>query len=121
MLPQGDASDEANARIQDIFDTYGSYVLYNYTYKDAFWTQTSAGVPESQVYVAKMGETRYVDAMLDYIHDIWLQFFPDDFLKKRRNALPGLFGRFNLFGSRLGYGMFAIISELMVMRSLLEG
>ena len=23
VLPQGDASDEANARIQDIFDTYG--------------------------------------------------------------------------------------------------
>ena len=33
VLPQGDASDEANARIQDIFDTYGSYVLYNYSSK----------------------------------------------------------------------------------------
>jgi len=81
VLPQGDASDEANARIQDIFDTYGSYVLYNYSSKDAFWTQTSASTG-SQVYVIKMGETQYVDEMLDYIHDIWLQFFPDDFLKK---------------------------------------
>ncbi len=30
----------------------------------------------------RMGETHYVDEMLDYIHEIWLQFFPDDFLKK---------------------------------------
>ena len=50
VLPQGDASDEANARIQDIFDTYGSYVLYNYSSKDAFWTQTSAGTG-TQTYV----------------------------------------------------------------------
>ena len=42
VLPQGDASKEANDRIQQIFDTYTSYVLYNYTEKDALWTQTVA-------------------------------------------------------------------------------
>lgn len=81
VLPQGDASDEANDRIQDIYDTYGAYVLYNYSSKDAFWTQTAVG-GSAQIYVIKLGETRYVDEMLDYIHDIWLQFFPDEFLKK---------------------------------------
>ena len=81
VLPQGDASKEANDRIQQIFDTYTSYVLYNYTEKDAFWTQTAAG-GGVQIYRAIMGESRYVDAMLDYIQDIWLQFFPEEFLKK---------------------------------------
>ena len=68
-------------RIQQIFDTYTSYVLYNYTEKDAFWTQASAD-GSAQTYRVTMGETRYVDAMLDYIQDIWLQFFPEEFLKK---------------------------------------
>ena len=81
VLPQGYASEEANNRIQQIFDTYTSYVLYNYTEKDAFWTQASAG-GSAQTYRVTMGETRYVDAMLDYIQDIWLQFFPEEFLKK---------------------------------------
>ena len=81
VLPQGDASEEANNRIQQIFDTYTSYVLYNYTEKDAFWTQASAG-GGVQIYRAIMGESRHVDAMLDYIQDIWLQFFPEEFLKK---------------------------------------
>lgn len=81
VLPQGDASEEANNRIQQIFDTYTSYVLYNYTEKDAFWTQASAG-GSAQTYRVTMGETRLVDAMLDYIQDIWLQFFPEEFLKK---------------------------------------
>ena len=56
-------------------------MLYNYTEKDAFWTQASAG-GSAQTYRVTMGETRYVDAMLDYIQDIWLQFFPEEFLKK---------------------------------------
>lgn len=81
VLPQGDASKEANDRIQQIFNTYTSYVLYNYTEKDAFWTQTAAG-GSAQVYRVTMGESRHVDAMLDYIQDIWLQFFPEEFLKK---------------------------------------
>lgn len=81
VLPQGDASDEANDRIQEMYDTYGAYVLYNYSSKDAFWTQTAAG-GSAQTYVVRLGEPQYVDEMLDYIHDIWLKFFPDEFLKK---------------------------------------
>ena len=81
VLPQGDASKEANDRILQIFETYSSYVLYNYTEKDAFWTQTAAG-GAAQTYRAIMGESRHVDDMLDYIYDIWLRFFPEEFLKK---------------------------------------
>lgn len=44
-------------------------MLYNYTEKDAFWTQASAD-GSAQTYRVTMGETRYVDAMLDYIQDI---------------------------------------------------
>ena len=69
VLPQGDASKEANDRIQQIFETYTSYVLYNYTEKDAFWTQTAAG---GGGYLASV--------------------FSGRIFEKRRNALPGLSG-----------------------------
>ena len=80
-LPQGNASVEANARIQEIYETYDSYVLYNYTQKDALWKQ-AAGTGAVQKYVISMGDVQYVDAMLNYIDAIWLQFFPPEFLKK---------------------------------------
>ena len=69
-LPQGNASVEANARIQEIYETYDSYVLYNYTQKDALWKQ-AAGTGAVQKYVISMGDVQYVDAMLNYIVVFW--------------------------------------------------
>lgn len=80
-LPQGDASQADNDRIQQLYDKYGSYFLYNYTQKDVFWTQyTSSG--NISAYVATLGDTQYVGPMLTLLYDVWLQFFPDSFLKK---------------------------------------
>lgn len=80
-LPQEGASNEANERILKMFEDYNSYVLYRFSSKDALWTQ-STGNASSQTYVVKEGDPQYVDEMLDYIEDIWLRFFPADFLKK---------------------------------------
>lgn len=81
QLPQSGASDEANNRILKIYEDYGSYVLYDYTQTDALWQQ-AAGVAANQVYVVKMGDATYVEDMLDYVQDVWFQFFPNEFLKK---------------------------------------
>ncbi len=82
-LPQSGASDAANQRILNYYDKYGSFVLYDFTNKDAMWVMNT-GVASSggREYIATTGDPANVDAMLDYIEEIWLDYFPDDFLKK---------------------------------------
>lgn len=80
VLPQGDAPDAVNDKIQEYYDTYGSFFLYNYTQKDAFWRQ-AAGSAVITKNVMTLGDLEYVGPMLDLLHDTWLQFFSDDFLK----------------------------------------
>lgn len=79
-LPQQGASKEANDRIVDIYNKYGSYILYDYEDKDVKWVQASGG--STSTLVITMGDPQYADKMLDLIGDAWLQFFPDEFLKK---------------------------------------
>lgn len=79
-LPQGDAPKEANDLIQSLYDQYGSYFLYNVTQKDFAWS-LSAGSGASVVDSIVLGKPEYTKPMLDYVHDIWLKYFSDDFLK----------------------------------------
>ena len=79
-LPQEGASDAANQRIMEIFEKYGTYVLYDFTNRDAGWNFVAG--TGNMTSVAVEGDPQYVDAMLDYLNDIWLQFFPDDFLAR---------------------------------------
>ena len=83
-LPQEGASDAANQRIMEIFEKYGTYVLYDFTNRDASWNFVAG--TGNMTSVAVEGDPQYVDAMLDYLNDIWLQFFPDDFLA--RGGIP---------------------------------
>lgn len=82
VLPQKGASDAANARIMEYYNKYGSYVIYDFNNKDAWWTQIAGSNDKSRQYFATTGDFSNVDAMLDYINDIWLKYFTDDFLKK---------------------------------------
>lgn len=85
LLPQGNASQEANDRIQQLYDTYGSYFLYNFTQKDFEWTQsTSTG--NSAIDSVVLGNPAYVGDMLDFLDDIWLEFLSEDF--KKGGGLP---------------------------------
>jgi hypothetical protein len=81
VLPQGNAPKEANDRILQLFNNYGSYFLYNFTQKDFEWTQ-SAGTSNSKIDTAILGDPAYTGDMLALLNDIWLKFLPEDFKKK---------------------------------------
>lgn len=85
VLPQGNASQAANDRIQELYDNYGSYFLYVFTQKDYSWMQsTSTGNPATDT--AVLGKPEYVEDMLNFLDDIWLKFLPDDF--KKGSGIP---------------------------------
>lgn len=82
-LPQSGASEAANRRILNYYDKYDSFVLYDFTNKDAMWVMNTGNASNGgREYFTTLGDPANVDAMLDYIEDIWLKYFPEDFLKK---------------------------------------
>ncbi len=85
VLPQGNASQKANDRIQEVYDKYGSYLLYEYTQKDFLWTPStgSASANNPNAITAIKGDPTYVEDMLNFLDNTWLQFFPDNFLKDK--------------------------------------
>jgi hypothetical protein len=84
-LPQGNASKEANDKIQQLYNTYGSYFLYIYTQKDFEWVLGTGGAA-SKIDTVVMGNPAYVGDMLNFLDDIWLKFLPDDF--KKTQGIP---------------------------------
>lgn len=85
VLPQGNASQAANDKIQQLYDNYGSYFLYNYTQKDYQWMQAS-GNSSAALDTAILGDPIYTADMLQLLDDIWLKFLPDDF--KKAQGIP---------------------------------
>ncbi|MRG43581.1 hypothetical protein GFS24_00560 [Chitinophaga sp. SYP-B3965] len=82
VLPQGNASAEANAKIQQLYDNYGSYFLYVFTQKDFDWTQsTSTGTTKADTVV--LGAPAYAGDMVNLLEDIWLKFLPEAFKKSQ--------------------------------------
>lgn len=85
VLPQGNASAETNAKIQQLYDNYGSYFLYAFTQKDFEWTQsTSTGA--SKIDSVVLGDPAYAGDMLNFLDDIWLKFLPETF--KKSSGIP---------------------------------
>jgi hypothetical protein len=80
ILPQGNASQQANDRIQSIYDTYGSYMLYEYTQKDLEWASFS-GTASSSIPLLDKVDPAYVEDMLDVLDKAWFRFIPDELLK----------------------------------------
>src|SRR5687768_4930775 len=65
VLPQGNASAEANAKILQLYNNYGSYFLYVFTQKDFEWTQsTSTGA--SKIDSVVLGDPAYTGDMLNF-------------------------------------------------------
>jgi hypothetical protein len=77
-LPQG--ASAADSRIVSLFEKYGSYFLYDYTQRDFNWTMVSSNV-SSYYFRAVLGSPQYAGNMLDLLEEIWLDFYPDNFLK----------------------------------------
>lgn len=82
VLPQGNAPQAANDRIKQLFDTYGSYFLYNFTQKDFEWN-TFAGTSNGAIDSAVFGDPQYAGDMLQFLDDVWLKFLSDDFKKDK--------------------------------------
>lgn len=76
VLPQGHSS--ADARIVDIFEKWGTYILYEYTADDLRWLQVDAN-SMWEGYEYTIPDTSYVDEMVDFLEKAWFQFFPDEF------------------------------------------
>lgn len=77
VLPQG-GDAEADKRIVELYEKYGSYFLYDFTVADLNWNQ----VANSTSYKLALGDPKYAGDMLDLLEDVWLQFYPEEFLKK---------------------------------------
>lgn len=82
VLPQGDAPKEANDKIQELYDKYGSYFLYKFSQKDFIWVPSTGG-GNSKIDTAVLGNPVYTMDMLNFLNDIWLKFLPEDFKKNR--------------------------------------
>ena len=81
-LPQEGASEEDNARIMDIYENWGSYVLYRIDPDDIFWQQISGNASSGgRVNKYTEGDPAYVGDMLDYLDKVWWQYFPDSFMQ----------------------------------------
>lgn len=84
-LPQGNASKEANDKIQELYNKYGSYFLYVYTQKDFLWVPSTGGA-NAKIDTAVLGKPEYVMDMLNLLDDIWLKFLPESF--KKAQGIP---------------------------------
>ncbi|MDR1274386.1 MAG: hypothetical protein LBK12_07540 [Odoribacteraceae bacterium] len=77
-LPQG--RSDADDRIVALYNKYGSYFLYDYSRRDLIWTlainSTLAPYQCTPPDVARVGD------FLDFIEDVWLDFYPDEFLEE---------------------------------------
>lgn len=73
VLPQG--KSDADDRIVDYYEKFGTYILYDYTYLD--FNYEVGGI-----YEYKLPDPVYVGDMLDLLEEIWFDLYPVDFHKK---------------------------------------
>ena len=80
-LPQGNASQAANDKIQEIYDTYGSYFIYEYTQKDIDWASAS-GKGSSKAYKIDKADPDNIEDVVNFVEKAWLKFIPEEKLKQ---------------------------------------
>ena len=84
-VPQG--THDYDDVIVDIYNQYGSCLLYKYTDKDTYWTPSgwmngSLGDNGSQGYIIIPAEEEYVGQQVDLIQKAWFASYSDEFLKE---------------------------------------
>ncbi|OMP79246.1 MULTISPECIES: hypothetical protein [unclassified Chitinophaga] len=87
-LPQG--SHDYDTTILDYYKKYGTYLLYQFTDRDAYWTPTgwknarydSAGAYWNVGFLAIEAEETYVGKQLEVIQRLWFRYYSDKFLKQ---------------------------------------
>ena len=72
VFPQG--KSDADDRIVAFYEQYGTYILYEYTYLDYRY--------ELNTWNYELPDPIYVGDMLDFLNEIWFDFYSDDFKKQ---------------------------------------
>lgn len=91
-LPQG--NHDFDATIKNYYDKYGSYLLYQFSNRDSYWTPAgwknaaydTINKRWSAGFLVKPAEETYVPKQLQIIDRLWFRFYSDKFLKE---FLPG--------------------------------
>lgn len=86
-LPQG--NNDYDQTIVDFYNKYGTYILYQFNDKDAYWTPSgwkngaegamSAG--GKQGYLVKASESANIKQQLSLLKEVWFDSYTDKFLK----------------------------------------
>ncbi len=87
-VPQGLSNSDND--IVDFYNQYGSYLLYDFTEKDAYWTPSKwqNGTPTSEDedgeagFIITMPELEYIAPQLDLLNKTWFSYYSDEFLKE---------------------------------------
>lgn len=90
-LPQG--NHDYDTTIMDYYNKYGSYLLYKFSDRDAYWTPTgwknlrydSSLSAWTDGFRVQLADEAYVGAQLAIIQRLWFRYYSDKFLK---NFLP---------------------------------
>ena len=80
VLPQG-GDAKADQRILKLYETYGSYFLYEFSEKDFNWTQVS-GALGGDIFRFDPIEPGKVANLLDLLQLAWFDFYDQEFLAK---------------------------------------
>ena len=73
-LPQG--KSPADDRIVEIYEKYGSYILYEYTDKDFYY---DSDINFGRTYVYQLLDPQCVENMVDLLDEIWFDLYPEKF------------------------------------------
>ncbi len=95
-LPQG-GNQAADERIVKIYNDYGSFILYQYTFLDFM-----RDLPATD-YVYEEPDPQYVDEMLDFLDGVWFGFYTEKFHKKFMPYKIFLCGRLDNVGRPMTY------------------
>ena len=93
-LPQG--KSDADERIVDFYEQFGTYILYEYTYMDYRYEFLSS-------YNYELPDPVHVGDMLDLLEEIWFDFYPPEFLTEHMPLKIMLADHFEYVDQYSGY------------------
>jgi hypothetical protein len=80
-IPQGTAPPEVDQRIVDFFHKYNTYLIYDFTPDEVAWRLVGAPASLTAYSMPKTNPSRVGD-QIDLLHELFFDFFPDEFLRK---------------------------------------
>ena len=106
-LPQGES--EADDRIVEMYEKYGTYVLYDYTEKDLYY---DTGIDQYMV-IYELPDPQYVEDMMDLLDKVWFKVYPESF---NQQTLP-----YQIFLTKKIEGLSAVTGEVISEKTVYSG